>query len=315
VHPWPLNAIIWKKEAITVDESRWYNSAEAYRAVQGLVRDGRYREALDRALLVLQDGALGRRHTARLHSQICWLYIEQMHQTCPAAALHGEEAVRMAELVRDQWVRTEALSRLVHAYCRLGDLERARDACREIARELEANDQALVGGHAALLLLEATVALAEGDAESCLSALQLAGELAESFAPALRMRVRLQQALSLLEFGRPVAARQVLGQESPPPGLGPEGALEWDLARAWLAVAELPPDEALSTVDELADRAVSAGHAAVMAQCLALKALLAERAQTGEAECLARQAVQRCLTAGRRDLVSSLRRRLAHLLA
>ncbi|HYF95997.1 MAG TPA: hypothetical protein VD969_27610 [Symbiobacteriaceae bacterium] len=297
-----------------MDESRWYNSAEAYRAIQALVREGRYQEAVDRSQRVLQEGGLGRKHSARLHSQICWLYIEQMHKACPAAALHGEEAVRLAELVHDQWIRTEALARLVHTYCRLGDLDRARAAFREVARELEQNDSALVGGTAALLQLEATIALAAGEEEACLSALCLAEEFSGAHAPAMRSRACLQRIFALLEFGRHDEAADLLRCTGPTAQAPPDALLEWDLARAWLAAVTRPRHEALPLVNGLQDRAEAAGQAVAVIHCLALRALLAGRGETDEAYRLARLALDRCMTTGRVDFARSLRRRLGHLL-
>ncbi|HWI50996.1 MAG TPA: hypothetical protein VNT01_02495 [Symbiobacteriaceae bacterium] len=296
-------------------DERWYNSAEAYRSVQMLVREGRYQEAVDRAQRVLLEGTLGRKHSARLHSQICWLYVEQMHRTCPAAALHGEEAVRLAELAGDQWIRSEALCRLVHTYCRLGDPERARSACREVARELEANENAVVGGTATLLQLEATIAGAAGDEEGCLAALNLAEEMSRGQPPVIGARVYLQKALSLLEFGRHEEAADLLQDTGPTAQAGPEVLLEWDLARVWLAVASQPGHTAEPQISGLMDRATAAGHAVTVVQCLALRAMLAQRAQAGEAPRLARLALDRCMATGRYDLSGSLRRRLADLLA
>lgn len=298
-----------------MDDSRWYNSAEAYRAVQTLVREGRYQEAVDRAQRVLRDGSLGRKHSARLHSQICWLYMEQMHKACPAATLHGEEAVRLADLVGDQWIRSEALARLVHAYCRLGDLDRARQACRDVARELENNENALTGGTAALLQLEAVIAQAAGDGEGCLSALHLAEELSRGQPPLIRARVYLQKAQAFLEFGRIDEAGEILQDTGPTAQAGPEVLMDWDLARAWHAVMTQPPAEAAPLISDLLERAGAAGQAVIVIQCLALRAQLAERAETGEAFRLARLAVDRCMATGRVDLSRSLRRRLGHLLS
>ncbi|HWI63275.1 MAG TPA: hypothetical protein VNT75_15660 [Symbiobacteriaceae bacterium] len=298
-----------------MEESRWHNSAEAYRAVQALVRDGRYQEAVERAQRVLLDGGLGRKHAARLHSQICWLYVEQMQRVCPAAVLHGEEAVRLAELVKDQWIRTEAFFRLTHAYCRLGDLTRARHACGEVARELEQNEAALAGGPPALLQLEATLAEAAGDEDGCLTSLVLAEELSLGFAPAVRARIFLQHALCLLAFGRWRAAAELLAEHGRGAAGGPDAQLEWELAHSWLEVATQPGPATDLKVRGLLEHAAAASHAVVMIHALALQALLAAHSEAGEAARLARLALDRCHVTGRVDLSRSLRRRLAHLLA
>lgn len=297
-----------------MEESRWHGVAEAYRAVQNHLRDGRWQEALDQAERIFAEGGLGRKHTARLHSQVCWLYTEQLQRICPAAALHGEEAVRLADMVNDEWIRTEARSRLVHAYCRLGDLERARSTCGDIARDLEKNSAALAGGTAALMQLEATIAMAAGDEEGCLAALSAADDVARDQAPAVQARIRLQKALSLLEYGRTEAAEELLADMAAPAQAAPEVRLEWGLARAWLAVLAQPGANAERQLQGLFDRAAATGNTAILIQCLALMALLAERAETGEASRLARLALERCHATGRHDLSRSLRRRLGHLM-
>lgn len=297
-----------------MEESPWQGVAEAYRAVQNHLRDGRWHEALDQAERIFAEGGLGRKHTARLHSQVCWLYTEQMQRICPAAALHGEEAVRLADMVNDEWIRTEARSRLIHAYCRLGDLARARSTCRDISRDLEKNNAALVGGAAALMQLEATIAMAAGDEEGCLAALSVAEEMAQDQAPAIQARVYLQKALSLLEFERILEAEELLADTAAPAQAAPEVRLEWDLARVWLAVFTRPCAEAERQLEDLMDQATACGHTVTVIQCLGLRALLAERAETGEASRLARVALERCYATGRHDLTSSMRRRMGHLL-
>ncbi|MDF2627229.1 MAG: hypothetical protein K0R39_1060 [Symbiobacteriaceae bacterium] len=297
-----------------MEDSRWPGVAEAYRAVQNHLRDGRWQEALDQAERIFAEGGLGRKHTARLHSQVCWLYTEQLQRICPAAVLHGEEAVRLADMVNDEWIRTEARSRLVHAYCRLGDVDRARNTCREISRELEKNGAALVGGTASLMQLEATIAMADGDEEGCLSALCLAEEMASDQPSAFRARIYLQKALALLEYERYDEAADLLADTAPPAQAAPDVRLEWDLARVWLAVFTQPCAEAARQLEETLDRATGCCHTYAVIQCLGLKAALAGRAETGEASRLARQALERCHATGRYDLNRLMHRRLSPLL-
>ncbi|HYG60762.1 MAG TPA: hypothetical protein VD902_22020 [Symbiobacteriaceae bacterium] len=292
-----------------MEEPRWYNGAEEYRAVQGLVRDGRYREAVERAQHTLLDGYLGRKHAARLHSQICWLYTDKLHQTCPAAILHGEEALRLATLVRDQWIRSEALVRLIHAYCQVCDLQRARAACTDLAEEIRQNDAAIAGGHAAFLQLEAMVAAAFGDEDGCLSTLGLAEDLSDIYPPAVGLRIRLQRLLTLLDFGRFREARLLLAtvpQEV--------DGVEWALVHAWLAAAEHPGPEAGAMVRAVLTRALEEGNQAAVIHCVTLQALVTAHTDAGEAQSLARRAAERATAAGRIDLTRSLRRRLGHLL-
>lgn len=296
-----------------VQEPRWQGSAEEYRAIQALVRSGRYQEALDRAERVLQVGQMGRKHAARLHSLICWLHTDGILRPSPIAALHGEEAVRLAELAGDEWIKCEALSRLVHAYCQMGDAPRAHSACQAIAAEAERNDAVITGGLVALRQLEALVAATAGDVVGCLSRLEEAENVAGKVAPAVAARVRVQKVGALLEHGRYAEASRVLKQSPPSPQAGAD-ALEWEIARAWLAVAESPAEQSRPLLEDVSRRAQASGNTAAAAQCLALQALMAGREGSPEAGSLARQALHRAITAGRLDLAGQFRRRLAALL-
>lgn len=93
------------------------NSAEEYRTVRALVRDGSYSEALVRACRALESGGLGRRHAAKLNGLACWLLTDPLQQSGPTAVLFGEEALRLADQLNDEWIRCETLGRLILAYC------------------------------------------------------------------------------------------------------------------------------------------------------------------------------------------------------
>jgi tetratricopeptide (TPR) repeat protein len=293
-----------------VEGQRW-NSAEEYRAVQGLVRDGRYREAMERAQQALLDGQLGRQRAARLHTQLCWVCTEHL-PAGPEAVLHGEQAVRLAELLGDAFVKAEALSRLVGAYCRVGDTDRARVACEQIARVLQEQPLALPAGRADLLMLEAMVCSAAGDTPGRILALQEAEQAASAFSIHIVERVQLQLALALIEVGRCDEARRALGEEDTPTVFEP---LEWKIARVWLALAEGEAEAASARAASCLRQARRLGAAAVIAEALALQALVTAHTKKDEAESLAHQALQRAIAAGRPDLVSRLRHRLGDLLA
>jgi hypothetical protein len=259
-----------------LNEPRWYDSAEEYRTIQGLVRQGRHREAMERAQYALRSGRLSRRQAARLHSLICWVYTEELHQISPAAVLHGEEAVRLANLLGDAWIKCEALARLTHAYCRMNDIRRARAAVETIDAEVSQNEGALTGGTAALFVLRATVASAESNATECLRFLEEAEAASDSVSLELKARICQQKVGVLLEHERYDEARQVLAAQALRDD-GPSPGLEWEMARAWLALAEAPENGV-------------------------------------EARRMANQALQRTFAAGRLDLARRFRRRLGHLL-
>lgn len=153
-----------------MEEFQWQSSAEEYRTIQGLVRDTRYQEAIDRAERVLSTGQLGRKQTARLHSLICWIYAEQLRTNAPVAALHGEEAVRLALAVHDPWIRCDALARLVPAYCHMGQISRAEQAVAEIEAEVTNNPAVIAGGPSTVAQLRARIAAAAGDPAGCRAA-------------------------------------------------------------------------------------------------------------------------------------------------
>lgn len=297
-----------------VDELRGNHGAEEYRAVLGLVRENRFQEALERCLEALRAGNLGRRCAARLNSLIGWLLCEPLGRPGPAAALHGEEAVRLAELVGDPWIRCEAQGRLVTAYVQLGDVARARSVCERLEQAVAQNPTVIDGGPAAVWRLRALVAAAEGDDAGFLAALERAE--AESGAPApdrTAERMRARRVPALLVCGRRDEAREAVAQSCYDHDSGDDAALEWGLARAWVALDQLGPAAALGLVGPLLAQARSAGEEFTAVQCLVIQALAEDR-QAQDAGPRARQALQRAVKAGRVDLARLVRRRLAHLL-
>lgn len=250
--------------------------------MQELVRQGEYHQALERAHLALMQGQMGRKLTARLNSLLCWLHVSGLQEPSPTAALHGEEAVRLAELCGDAWVRSEALTRLVPAYCQMGDLGRAERCCEALAAELRQNEMVIPGGWGALWLLRALVATAAGEVERtalCLdeAQAQVSGET-ELMDSDLRRRV--------------VEHRAVMEALGAPDQTGPVEA-RWRVRTYCL---EGDGDRA---------RAVRA---------VAVEALLVEPADELTAQAHAHAALHRAIASGRTDLVRQVRRRLAHLL-
>lgn len=259
-----------------VKEPHWHDGAEEYRAVQSMVRANRHQEALERAEAVLRQGRLSRRQAARMHSLICWVLTEELHQVSLVAVLHGEEAVRLASLLGDVWLKCEALTRLTSAYCRMGDVRRAREAVEAIARELELNEGALAGGTAALCVLRATVAAAEEKPEECLALLQQAETESDPSSREVKGRIRTQKLTIFLEHERYAEARAML-ESMESRGENPAESLECEIARAWLALAE-------------------------------------PKANKAEARRLATLALHRSFAAGRLDLARRFRRKLGDLL-
>lgn len=261
-----------------MDDIRGQGGMDEYRSVQELIRAGRYEEALERARQGLIGGGLGRRYAARLNSLVCWLYVSVMQAPSPAAVLHGEEAVRLADLLRDEWIRCEALSRLVPAYCHLGDITRAEASCETLAEELARNEMVIPGSWAALWLLRALVAMAAGELDQAGRYLDRAEEIGGTGVPGVSERIRQH--------------RQVIEALGAPDRTGPVEARR----RARTVCLEGDGDLALAV------------------RGVAMEALLAEPHDALVAQEHAREALHRAITIGRADLARLVRSRLAHLL-
>lgn len=295
-----------------MDDTHWNGGAEEFRALQGLARDGRHQEALERAAAVLMAGNLGRRHAARIHSLTCWLYTDGLHQSCPAAVLHGEEAVRLSEQIVDPWVKCEALSRLVHAHCHLGDVARARAACEAVAVEVARNAGNIDGGMATVWTLRAAVAAATGDEEAALAALERAETEAAGGNADIMASIRSRMVPALLSCGRRAEALQVVAQAPP---VGPQESLDWAIATAWVSLEASGPAQARPLIQDVMDRAQTSGNLSAAAHGLALQALMEVPRNPPEARRLALLAISRAREAGRVDLVRQFGRRFHTLLA
>lgn len=251
---------------------------DEYRSVQEMARGGQYHEAIERARRALMVGRLGRRYAAQIHSLVCWLYVTALQDPSPAAVLHGEEAVRLADLCSDPWVRGEALFRLVPAYCQLGDLLRAEQGCEALARELAKNEQIIPGGWAGYWLLRALVAFAGSDFEQAGRFLNKAEELEALGFPGVSDRIRQHREV-LEALGEPDRTGSVEARRR---------------ARTVCLVGD--------------------GELAATVRAVAVEALLAEPYDTLVAQEHAREALHRAIAIGRADLARLVRSRLAHLL-
>lgn len=261
-----------------LEEIRWQHGMDEYRSVQELIRSGRFQEALERARRALMVGRLGRRYAARLNSLICWIYVSALQEPSPAAVLHGEEAVRLADLCNDEWIRCEALSRLIPAYCHLGDLVRAEQGCESLKRDLKRNEMVIAGGWASLWMLRALVAMAGGDFSQADRYLLQASEMAGTGVPGISDRIRQYR----------------------------------EVIEAVLAPDRTDPTEArrrARTVCLEGD-----GERATTVRAVAMEALLAEPYDALVAQEHAREALHKAIAIGRADLARMVRSRLAHLL-
>jgi hypothetical protein len=309
------NTSIWdQKGAAGLEDPRGYNSAEEYRAIQELVREGCHLEAIDRAQSALASGQAGRKHAARLHCLICQVCTEELRRPSPVAILHGEEAVRLAGMLRDPWIKCDALARLVQAYCETGDRARASAACEAIAVEVACNDAVIPGGLATLLVLKAQVAAAAEDWASALALFEQAEAVLAPEFRAIAVQIYAGKVRALLEQGSEAQLRSLLEHEVPQAAAGGDAGLLCKLARAWLALSAKDAGRARTLLGEVLDAAQGVRHMADRVEALVLNARLEELRNPPEALRMARQAHQRWLAMGRVDLARRLRRRLMHLL-
>ncbi len=268
----------WRMGGELLEETRWQHGMGEFRAVQDLVRGGRYQEAIERALAAIHGGGLGRRYAARLHGLLCWLHVSALEAPSPAAVLHGEEALRLADLINDEWIRSEALIRLIPAYCQIGDLDRAEQACERLGHEVERNEMVISAGWSGFWSIRAEVALAAGDPEQAIRFLARAEESADPNTPAAADRIRRQR-----------AAVEAWGQ------LGP-GELTESIQQVLRVELHGESDRAL------------------LIRSSAAEALLMAKSDGVTAAARAREALNRAIALGRADLARQVRWRLAHLL-
>jgi tetratricopeptide (TPR) repeat protein len=294
-----------------MEEPHWQGSAEEYRTIQGLARAKRFDEALKRAGHVFVTGQLGRKHTARLHILLCRMYMDDLYQTGNIAILHGEEAVRLARAVHDNWIQCEAQTLLVRAYYQLLDRDRANPLCQAIMHEVDKNSAVIPGGTTTVLLLRAGLAWLEGDTAAQLDLIEQAEEFAAHEASTMYAQVRVTHIVCLIDMGRLDEAQELFDEF----GDCVAAALEWELLRGWLAFESGATEDAHKHLTDVLDIAHQVGNVAVIAQLNALQARIAhERGEHVTAQRLARSAVHKVVGAGRLDLARRFQSWLGHLL-
>lgn len=286
------------------------SGVEEFRQIQCLARTGQMEEAQERALQLLETPRLSRKLEAKVHHLICRLYIEGFSRPGLSAALHGEEAVRLADLLHDPWLKCEALTTLIRAYCRLGDFVRAEAACAEVEAAADRNPGVVSGGPAAAWALRAEVLLAQQDLEGASAALVRAEATARQVVGGARVvpDLRALQVELLLLRNQREGARHLLTTDT----LSDDLRTDWQ--RAWLAVLEMPEPGAALAALALLERAQAEGNEGGIAQALALRALVDAHQGREGAPATARLALNRAMDAGRVDLAGQIRRQLSDML-
>lgn len=153
----------------SVEEMR--EGAAGFRQVQELVRESRFTDAVALLEELLADPNLGRSRRAQLHALACWLYDGPLQQSGPLAVLHGEEAVRLSELLQDPWHRAEAQSHLTGARIHMGDAAGARAELDRLVADLTKNPALLSEAERTRFLLTLILAAANGEWAECLALL------------------------------------------------------------------------------------------------------------------------------------------------
>jgi hypothetical protein len=206
--------------------------AAGFRQVQEWVAAERFPEAIGLIEELLADPNLGRSRRAQLHGLACWIYDGPLKQSGPQAVLHGEEAVRLADLLHDPWHRADAQAHLIGARIHMGDLCGARRELERLQAEVDQMPDLLSDGIRTLFILHLLLAAASGDWADCLD--RLADLAPQPDDP----EIELIRAWATLAAGAPP---DQVRRGLPPVGPDPILAAERILLEALLARAEGAP--------------------------------------------------------------------------
>jgi len=126
---------------------------------------------------------------------LAWLRLAQGRTEAAAAAIR-----RVVTATQDRLQRTRLLPAYIEIMLAMGEVQEAREACRELEEVAESFDTDVLGAMAAHA--RGTVDLAEGDAETALGSLRRAGQVWQRIeAPYLGARVRVLVGLACRALG------------------------------------------------------------------------------------------------------------------
>lgn len=220
-----------------MEEPSGPSNPESMRSIMALARQGALEEAQNHAVQAIQAGGLGRKQAARYHLLLSSILIDVAEEPHTAAILHAEQAVHLAELGGDQWVRSQALERLARAAAQCGEPELSRSACDRLEEELHRNVAAIDGGFRQLWRLRTRVAVAAGEDEAAMEASERALEAAGDADVLARAQIRMDRVPVLLSMDRLDEARRAAEAAS---ALGMETRVDCQLARLVLGVLQEP---------------------------------------------------------------------------
>lgn len=293
---------------------------EEYQRLLGLLDLRRFDEALVRARILLETGEIGALLRSKVHNLVCWTFIEGLKQASPEAALHGEEAVRLADGLGERSLQLQAMCNLASAYHQIGDYELARQTYQEIIAHLTRDPALLTCGLVIAHQGLAHLAMLQGSHPEALRLLEIArshctDEESRFFLADLYRR----QAMVLIKLNRPEEAAQALGRiaedayASGPRSLWWKTHLSFTRARVELALGHWSQARALGHNTLALAREL--GDVPVIAEATCLLALAEAAEGRKEAGKRARRALTYAVHSGRRDVVTDVRERLKDLLA
>lgn len=220
-----------------MEEPSGQTNPETIRAILALARQGGVEEAQIQALQTIQTGGIGRKQAARYHLLLSSILIDVAEEPHMAAILHAEQAVHLAELAGDRWIRGQALERLARAASQCGEPKLAQSACDRLEEELGRNPAVIDGGFRHLWRLRLRAALAAGDDERAMEASERALEAAGEADVIARAQIRMDRVPVLLSLGRLEEAGRALEAAS---ALGLETKADCRLARLLLGALQEP---------------------------------------------------------------------------
>lgn len=181
---------------------------ERFRHALALAENGQPEEAVLCLQGLLNQPALGRRLRCKVHTVLSRLLSPT---DAGRALLHAEEAMRLADVVLDPWLRAEALAQAVDLLLAQGNLPRARAATTDLQQELVRQPGALSGGPAHGFWLLGRVLRASGEAAGAHAAFtQAEAMLPQSSQSHMLWEIRTERAAALLDAGRVPEARNLI---------------------------------------------------------------------------------------------------------
>jgi tetratricopeptide (TPR) repeat protein len=292
---------------------------EEFNRLVNLLDERRYDEVQIRGRVLLESAQADQLVRTRVHNLLCWNYVEGLKVVAPEAALHGEEAARLAERLGDRSLLAQILCNLASSRYQLGDYLAAREAYLRLVGLLETEPGLLPCG-----LIIAGQGLAHLD--------QVEGRLAESLqrleetiaqceaegSPSLLAETRRRLTLVLVKMNQPEEAAAMLESvDEAAFSVGPRS--QWWKTHLWFTRARVTLalghwNVARPLIMTTLALARELGDLPVTAEAVCLLALVDQAEGRKESYRRARLSLTYAISSGRRDVVADVRERLMELL-